>query len=95
MLTQLFSVDGTTHGPYAALPVSGSWLPDDCISVDRVTAGRIVCDLNTLDADCGIAGVWMGDDLAFLVEDGAHRVCPDADGRYSIGGLWAWKKLAI
>ncbi|MEV7535431.1 hypothetical protein [Streptomyces hydrogenans] len=91
----LFTVEGTTYGPYEALPVSGGWWTYGPISVTRATAEQIAEDLNVRDAGCGLTAEWTGEDLVFTwgesfpnMED--ERFAPDADGRYLIGGLWPW-----
>ncbi|MEU6946595.1 hypothetical protein ABZ957_15405 [Streptomyces sp. NPDC046316] len=92
---QLFTVEGSTYGPYGALPVSGDWWAYGPISVTRTTAELIAEDLNVRDAGCGLTAAWVGDDLVFTwgepfvgMED--ERIAPDADGRYQVGGLWPW-----
>ncbi|MGW0844314.1 hypothetical protein ACWD26_30075 [Streptomyces sp. NPDC002787] len=93
---QLFTVDGSTHGPYAAGPVPETWGPYDPISVTRSTAERIAYDLNVRDAGCGLTAAWDGPNLVFTWDErhrgekGSEIVTPEPDGRYRIGGLWPW-----
>ncbi|MBD0673979.1 hypothetical protein [Streptomyces sp. CBMA156] len=97
-LPDLFTLDDGQHGPYEALPVTRTWRPQDAIRVTRATAEQIVADLPASRAGRGIRFQWMGD---WLLITGSPRSCPhpfreivepDADGRYRIGGLWAWKE---
>lgn len=92
---QLFTVEGTTYGPYEALPVSDGWSTYSPISVTRATAEQIAEDLNVRDAGCGLTAEWTGEDLVFtwgepFADMEEERIAPDADGRYLIGGLWPW-----
>ncbi|MFE4832928.1 hypothetical protein [Streptomyces sp. NPDC056672] len=93
---QLFTVDGSSLGPYAALPVPVSWNGYDPICVTRSIAEQIADDLNWRDAGCGLTADWDGPNLV-LVWDQDHRgdagsetFVPGPDGLYRIGGLWPW-----
>ncbi|MFI0742828.1 hypothetical protein ACH4PU_32805 [Streptomyces sp. NPDC021100] len=93
---ELYTVDGSAHGPYAARPAPATWGPYEPISVTRLTAERIADDLNTRDAGCGLSAAWQGAALVFAWderyrgEEGSETIAPDAEGRYRIGGLWPW-----
>ncbi|MGW6588407.1 hypothetical protein [Streptomyces globisporus] len=101
MQTELFTVEASTHGPYEALPVDGTWSPYEPISVSRAVAERIAEDLNILDAGCGMTAAWDGPVLTFTWDEtydgdgGALPVRPGDDGRYLIGRLWAWERRAL
>lgn len=94
---QLFTVEGTSLGPYVALPLASLWTPYSGHLFTRETAEKIVTDLHREDADCGLSAEW-GDDgtLTFTWTDaydgegGSQVIRPDAHGRYEIGDLWAW-----
>ncbi|UQI49794.1 hypothetical protein M1P56_35930 (plasmid) [Streptomyces sp. HU2014] len=96
---ELYTVDGSAHGPYAASPVPGTWGTYEPISVTRVTAEQIAYDLNVGDAGCGLTAAWEGANLTFTWDEtyqgeaGNETVVPDADGRYRIGGLWPWSRV--
>lgn len=96
---ELYTVDGSAHGPYVASPVPGTWHPYDPISVTRVTAERIAHDLNVGDAGCGLTAAWEGASLVFTWDErfgdepGSETVTPDAVDRYRIGGLWPWDRV--
>ncbi len=88
---ELFTVEGSAHGPYAAIPVPDSWGPYDPISVTRDIAERIVHDLMTCDAGCDLTAAWEGSNLVFTRDDERSEIIrPQPDGRYRIGGLWPW-----
>ncbi|MFD8269184.1 hypothetical protein [Streptomyces althioticus] len=99
MTIELYTVEASAHGPYAATPVPGTWGPYEPISVTRVTAEQIMVDLNVGDAGCGLAAAWDGPNLVFTwderyhCEEGSETVTPDADGRYRIGDLWPWDRV--
>ncbi|RZD62945.1 hypothetical protein C0Q58_14490 [Streptomyces albidoflavus] len=99
MNIEMYTVEATAYGPYAATPVPGTWGPYEPISVTRVTAEQVAVDLNVGDAGCGLTAAWDGADLVFtwdqrhLGEEGSETVAPDADDRYRIGGLWPWQPL--
>ncbi|MFI9311204.1 hypothetical protein [Streptomyces triculaminicus] len=98
---ELYTVDGSEHGPYVASPVPGTWGPYEPISVTRVTAEQIAYDLNVGDAGCGLTAAWEGANLVFTWderyqgEQESETVTPDAAGRYWIGGLWPWSRAEI
>lgn len=99
-LTDLFTLDDGEHGPYEALPVSRAWGPWQSISVSRVTAEQIAADLPHTHAGRHLTCHWLHDTL--LIASDPHLrtdpgrpgrlIQPDADGRYCIGGLWAWQE---
>ncbi|MFH8410385.1 hypothetical protein ACH4FX_37265 [Streptomyces sp. NPDC018019] len=99
MNIQLYTVDGSAHGPYVATPVPASWEPYEPISVTRVTAEQIALDLNVEDAGCGLTAAWDGPNLIFAWderyrgEEDSETVTPDTEGRYRIGGLWPWRQI--
>ncbi|MFD6335330.1 hypothetical protein ACFWGI_37915 [Streptomyces niveus] len=98
-LPDLFTLDDG-HGPYEALPVSRGWGPWQVISVTRATAEQIAADLPTTHAGRHLTFHWLHDTLR-IASDPCLRtdpgrpgllIQPDADGRYRIGGLWAWEE---
>jgi hypothetical protein len=94
---QLFTVEGTSLGPYVGLPLSSGWTPFSGHLFTRATAEKIVNDLHTEDADCGLTAAFAEDGtLTFTwtedydCEGGQKVVKPDPWGRYEIGDLWPW-----
>ena len=99
-LPDLFTLDDGESGPYEALPVPRTFGPWDAISVTRTTAEQIAADLPRSHADRLFTCRWLHE---FLLISSDPHVCtepgrpgrligPDADGRYLIGGLWAWEE---
>ncbi|MGZ2355720.1 hypothetical protein LRE75_03270 [Streptomyces sp. 372A] len=92
-----FTVEGTTYGPYPALPVT-SFDPHGEISVSRNVAEQIAHDLNVLDAGCGCTAEWNDATLTFTWSrsydgtGGSKAVIPGPDQLYRIGGLWPWNR---
>ncbi|MEU9535889.1 hypothetical protein AB0D00_26720 [Streptomyces sp. NPDC048213] len=92
-----FTVEGTTYGPYPALPVA-PFTGYDEIAVTRQVAEQIAHDLNVLDAGCGLTAGWDGPTLTFTWtqsydgEGGSKTVAPGADQLYRVGGLWPWNR---
>ncbi|MEU9168568.1 hypothetical protein AB0D34_12355 [Streptomyces sp. NPDC048420] len=92
---QLFTVEGTSHGPYVGLPLRDLWTPYSAHLFTRETAELIVSDMH--DDECGITAQFADDGtLTFTVDadaiepGGTVVVRPDEYGRYEIGGLWPW-----
>ncbi|MEU0857471.1 hypothetical protein ABZ352_18810 [Streptomyces griseofuscus] len=93
---QLFTVEGTSYGPYVALPVSSMWTPYTAHLVTRGTAEQIVRDLHR--DDCDLRAAFDPDTGALTFtwtkgydgDGGTETITPDAYGRYLIGGLWPW-----
>ncbi|MFD8900545.1 hypothetical protein [Streptomyces ardesiacus] len=99
-LPDLFALDDGEHGPYEALPVPRAFGPWQPISVSRATAEQIATDLPASHAGRHLTCRWLGDCL-LIASDPRLRtdpgrpgrlIQPDADGRYRIGGLWAWQE---
>jgi hypothetical protein len=94
---QLFTVEGTSHGPYVGLPLRDLWTPYSAHLFTRETAELIVSDMH--DDECGITAQFTDDGtLIFTVHTdaiepgGTAVVRPDEHGRYEIGGLWPWEE---
>ncbi|MDQ0765635.1 hypothetical protein [Streptomyces canus] len=92
---QLFTVEGTSYGPYVGLPLRDHWTPYSAHLFTRETAELIVSDMHR--DECGITAQFADDGtLTFTVdaddiEPGSTvTVRPDEHGRYEIGGLWSW-----
>ncbi|MET8816654.1 hypothetical protein ABZW47_32255 [Streptomyces sp. NPDC004549] len=99
-LPDLFTLTDAGTGPYEALPVSRGWSPFATISVARATAEQIAADLPHTHAGRHLTFHWLHDSL-LIASDPRRRtdpgrpgrlIQPDADGRYRIGGLWAWQE---
>lgn len=92
---QLFTVEGTSYGPYVGLPLSSVWTGYSKHLFTAQTARQIVDDLH-LD-ECGMRGEFAEDGTLTLTwteefdeEGGETVITPDRWGRYLIGDLWAW-----
>ncbi|MFJ5820043.1 hypothetical protein ACIQGT_40090 [Streptomyces sp. NPDC093108] len=100
LLPDLFTLDDGEHGPYEAQPVSRVWGPWQPISVSRATAEQIAADLPHTHAGRHLSCHWLHDSLLIASDPHlrtapgrpGHLIQPDADGRYRIGGLWAWQE---
>ncbi|MFE8941164.1 hypothetical protein ACFYNX_27280 [Streptomyces sp. NPDC007872] len=100
LLPDLFTLDGSTFGPYEALPVSRAWSPWSAISVTRATAEQIAIDLLRSHAGRHLTCRWLHElllissDPRLRAEPGrpGRLIEPDVDGRYQIGGLWPWQE---
>ncbi|MFV8133171.1 hypothetical protein [Streptomyces syringium] len=90
----LFTVDGSSYGPYVALTTTPWWSPLDAFLFTRETVRQIVEDLHR--DGCGLTAQWNGDDLTFtwdatyMDDPGTETISPDQHGRYAIGGMWQW-----
>lgn len=93
---QLFTVEGSGHGPYVALPLRDCWTSHTAhLLFTRATAEQIVRDMHR--DECSITGEFANDGTLTFTwtadhdgDGGTLTVRPDAYGRYEIGGLWAW-----
>lgn len=91
----LFTVEGTSYGPYIGLPVRSLWGPNSSHLFTRATAEQIVKDLH--EDECHMCGEFGPDGTLTIEwsiendgEGGSKVITPDPWGRYEIGDLWAW-----
>ncbi|MBG7704869.1 hypothetical protein HCJ76_44110 [Streptomyces sp. MC1] len=92
---QLFTVEGTSYGPYVGLPLRSLWTPYSSHLFTRATAEQIVKDLH--DHECHMYGEFGPDGTLTIEwtiendgEGGRKVITPDQWGRYEIGDLWEW-----
>lgn len=93
---QLFTVEGSSYGPYVGLPLQSHWTGYTKHLFTAQTARQIVDDLHR--DECGMRGEFAEDGTLTLTwnewydEEGGGEavITPDRWGRYLIGDLWAW-----
>jgi hypothetical protein len=92
---QLFTVEGTSYGPYVGLPLQSHWTGYTKHLFTAQTARQIIDDLHA--DECGMTGEFAEDGTLTVEwtiesdgEGGQAVITPDRWGRYLIGDLWAW-----